>query len=244
MREEILRGQLKLGEALSRRLWAGRLGMSLAPVTEAIQRLESEGLVESRPQVGTRVRIPTERDVRDRFVIREALECQSARLFAEKATARQKQGLKTMAERVDVLLCRRFKGDKDPDFLFAVNSYHTEFHMRIAAGSKCEGLYQLIEKNSVLVLNWIYDLVDEQPAPPVRFHRDLAEVLCGDSPDAAESAMRSHVRWGLEETIQAIRKIELAKGRWRLRVLASDNDIETEPVRSGSSNIKAASNKV
>lgn len=233
MREEILRGQLKLGEVLSRRFWARRLGMSLLPVTEAIQRLESEGLVESRPQVGTRVRIPTEGDIRDRFIIREALECQSARLFAEKATIRQKQELKTMAERVDVLLGRRFKGEKDPDFLFAVNSYHTEFHMRIAAGSNCEGLCQLIEKNNVLVLNWIYDLVDEQPAPSFRFHCDLAEVLSGGSADAAESAMRSHVRWGLEETVQAIRKIESGKGRWRLRGLAST--IGTERVRSLSS---------
>ena len=194
----------------------------MLPVTEAIQRLESEGLLESRPQVGTRVRIPTEEDVRDRFVIREALECQSARLFAERATPSQRHELKRMADRVDVLLRRRFQGDHDPDFLFAVNSYHTEFHMRIAAGSGCEGLCQLIEKNNVLVLNWIYDLVDEQPPTSVRFHRDLAEVLSARCPDAAESAMRSHVRWGIEETVRAIKNIESAEGRWRLRGLGQD----------------------
>jgi hypothetical protein len=59
-----------------------QFGTSVFPVSEAILRLESEGLVESKPQVGTRVRVPSETDIRDGFIIREALECQSARLVA------------------------------------------------------------------------------------------------------------------------------------------------------------------
>jgi DNA-binding GntR family transcriptional regulator len=83
--ERILRGRFGLGAAISRRQLAVELGMSIVPVSEAFQRLAQEGLIESRPQVGTRIRIPTEANIRDRFVIREALESQSARLFAELA---------------------------------------------------------------------------------------------------------------------------------------------------------------
>ena len=72
--------------------------MSLLPLTVAVQRLETEGLLESRPQVGTRVRIPSEQDVRERFIIREALESQSARMFAERATMAQRHELLLMAE--------------------------------------------------------------------------------------------------------------------------------------------------
>ena len=77
--------------------------MSMLPVAEAAQRLESEGLLESKPQVGTRVRIPTEQFVRDRFLVREALESQSARLFCERATFQQKHEVKGMAEQMDTL---------------------------------------------------------------------------------------------------------------------------------------------
>ena len=52
--------------------------MSFLPISEAIKRLEQEGLVESRPRVGTRVRIPNAQDLRDRHIMREALEAQPA----------------------------------------------------------------------------------------------------------------------------------------------------------------------
>ena len=64
VRERILRGELAIGKVISRRKLASELGMSLVPVSEAFQRLEFEGLLESRARAGTRVRIPTEEDVR------------------------------------------------------------------------------------------------------------------------------------------------------------------------------------
>ena len=81
IREKILRGELTLGEPLSRRGLATKLGMSVLPVNEALQRLEAEHLVESRPRAGTRVRFPTTRDIEESYIVREALEVQSARLF-------------------------------------------------------------------------------------------------------------------------------------------------------------------
>ena len=90
LRTKILRGDLPLGTPLSRRKLAAELTMSMLPIGEALQRLEADGLIESRARVGTRVRIPTEEDVRGHYVIREALETMSARLFAERATAAER----------------------------------------------------------------------------------------------------------------------------------------------------------
>ena len=103
IRNQILKGELPVGMALARRKLAAQLGVSVPPVGEALQRLESEGLVESKPRVGTRVRIPTRQDIEDRSVAREALETQAARLFSERATAAEKQELQQMGRRVDLL---------------------------------------------------------------------------------------------------------------------------------------------
>src|SRR5215813_10425595 len=103
LRERILRNELPIGKVISRRKLANELGMSLLPVSEAFLRLELEGLLESRPRAGTRVRIPTEQDVRGHYVVREALEAEAARLFAEVATAQERQELQKLAGRVDVL---------------------------------------------------------------------------------------------------------------------------------------------
>src|SRR6266478_1994480 len=88
LREQILRGVFPPSAVLSRRKLAVEFGMSLLPISEALQRLESDGLVESRPRVGTRVRTPTLEEVQGRYVVREALEAQAARLCCEVATFR------------------------------------------------------------------------------------------------------------------------------------------------------------
>src|ERR1700752_3265822 len=100
VRERILRGELILGQVISRRKLAAELGMSFLPVSEALLRLEFEGLLESRPRAGTRVRIPSRDDVRGHYIVREALEVQAAMLFAAAATVEDRAELQKFAARV------------------------------------------------------------------------------------------------------------------------------------------------
>src|SRR5688572_32303168 len=101
VRQRILRGDLALGQVISRRKLAAELGMSFLPVSEALLRLEFEGLLESRPRAGTRVRIPSREDVRGHYILREALEVQAARLFAAVASAEERAELQELAAKVD-----------------------------------------------------------------------------------------------------------------------------------------------
>jgi DNA-binding GntR family transcriptional regulator len=204
IRESILKGELRLGAALSRRKLAVELGMSLVPVSEALQRLENEGLVESKPRVGTRVYMPTIRDIRARYVVREALESQSARLFSEKATARERTELCRMAEHMDALFNRRVSAQDDTDFLYQVQLYHFQLHMRIAECTGCEPLIKLIEQTHVLSFNWVWDLAAKRPDLPPRFHIDLINVLVGTNPEASDAAMRQHIRHGLDGIIHSM----------------------------------------
>ena len=134
-----------MGAALSRRKLAAALGISVPPVSEALQRLEREGLLESKPRVGTRVRIPTRRDVEDRSLVREALETQAARLFAARATAAEKKELRQMGRRVDRLYAAGEKRSGDREFLFSVNTCHLKLHLRIAECARCPALRDAIE---------------------------------------------------------------------------------------------------
>src|ERR1700683_4969517 len=101
VRERILRGDLAIGQVISRRKVAAELGMSFLPVSEALLRLEHEGLLESRPRAGTRVRVPTRHDVQGHYVVREALEVQAAMLFATRSTPDERSELMKLAARVD-----------------------------------------------------------------------------------------------------------------------------------------------
>lgn len=215
IREKILRGVLALGAPVSSRGLAQELGTSHLPVAQALRRLESEGFLESRPRAGTRVRVPTERDILERYEVREALETQAARLFAARATAAQRRELGRMAEQLDVLFNRTATGEHDVEFLYAVHSYHFDLHMKIAESAGCEALRDLIERNHILTFNWFYDVAAHRESLPPTFHRDLAAALTSGDELAADRAMRRHIRYGRDERI---RNIEMeAPTEWRGR---------------------------
>jgi GntR family transcriptional regulator, rspAB operon transcriptional repressor len=205
IRDRILKGEIPLGTELSRRKLAAELGLGLLPVTEALQRLENEELVESRPRVGTRVCLPTPDDIRERYEVREALESQAARLFAIRATARDRMDLQKMGEHMDAMFNRSAGADNDREFLYAVHSYHLQFHLRVAEGAQCRALRQMIERNHVLIFNWLFDVAAQRPALPVRFHRELVEAINKGSEEEADHAMRAHIRYGIDNIVQAIR---------------------------------------
>jgi DNA-binding GntR family transcriptional regulator len=178
---------------ISRRKLAAELGMSFLPVSEALLRLEFEGLLESRPRAGTRVRIPSREDVRGHYIVREALEVQAARLFAAVASVEERAELLELAARVDSTPV----GDRE--YLPA----HEELHRRIAEGARCPALWTAIEKTHALASAWfcVAGCVEDSP----RKHSELAEVLAGDDVDKAVAAMRRHVNISLANTMKRLK---------------------------------------
>src|SRR5580700_4047927 len=134
VRDRILRGELAIGQVISRRKVAAELGMSFLPVSEALLRLEHEGLLESRPRAGTRVRVPTRADVLGHYVVREALESQAAMLFAVRATPDERSELMKLALRVDALSVQS-EGSR-----LIYLSLHEKLHRRIAECARCAAL--------------------------------------------------------------------------------------------------------
>lgn len=205
IREKILRGQLPLGASISRRELSRELGMSTLPVSEALQRLRTEALVETVPRVGTQVRIPTPQDIRGFYVVREALESQAARLFAEKATPTDRQELAVLAERLDGVYktCAGLPSVSAQQ-LYELRDLHMEFHLRVAEGAHCPFLRQAIEKNQILIFNWFLDQLFGYPGLPPDWHAQLACVLTLPDPEAADQAMRKHVRFRMDALLERL----------------------------------------
>jgi DNA-binding GntR family transcriptional regulator len=199
--ERILSGALPLGAEISRRVLARDLGMSALPVSEALQRLEQESLVESDRRVGTRVRIPTPQDIRGYCTVREALETQAARLFQERARSSEREQVTALAAKLDKLY--EASADHPERFsdarLYKLRLEHKRFHLLIARGAACPYLELQIEKNQNLVFSSFYDRLFGDRRLPFQWHGMLASAVCGLDVDAADRAARRHVRHHLEE---------------------------------------------
>lgn len=187
---EILAGKFEPGERLVRRDISKRFGLSQATVSEALWRLESEGLVESAPMYGTRITQLTAAKVKDETVLREALECQVARVAAEELRPADLPRLGELADKVDALL--RSPGSNSRTDM----ETHQEFHLALAQLTGSLLLLREVERlwrRHFLFFTWMSGKVWPSPA---HWHRSLLDAIASGDPDTAERAMREHVLYG------------------------------------------------
>jgi DNA-binding GntR family transcriptional regulator len=218
VRQRILRGELSMGSVVSRRRIAAELGMSFLPVSEALQRLEAEGYLESRPRAGTRVRIPSAEDVRGHYVVREALETQAARLFAEVATKSEREEMKKLAARVDALW-------RQPDRIQYLRM-HERLHFRIAECARCPALSTAIAQTHSLASTWLCVMQQPKAETLVRPHQDLVECLCSENPDEATEGMRAHVLLSRERTMLRMEPYFQLREQRGEKFLRTDNQLK------------------
>lgn len=135
IRRAILRCELRPGERLVIEDLAQRLDVSTIPVREALQLLQSEGLVTTVPHVGATV-APLSRDsILDVFTILEGLQIVASRVAAERAAPSHLDSLDELVREMDVALA-----DARLDTWGDLN---TQFHVTIAAICELPMLHQM-----------------------------------------------------------------------------------------------------
>lgn len=101
IREDILNGLLAPGQRLFENALCDAYGVSRTVIREALRQLESEQLIQVRPNLGPLVAVLTEADIRSLYVVRAALEGLAGKLFALNASAQQCKGMARLGERLD-----------------------------------------------------------------------------------------------------------------------------------------------
>jgi DNA-binding GntR family transcriptional regulator len=186
IRDGILTGALKPGQKLTRKAMAEMTGVSAIPVMEALHRLNSEGLIESRPHFGARVVRLTSDVMKDRYELREAIECHVVRILARALTPAQGEELLTMARETDDL-ARESPGD--PRFWDS----HSRFHRRLAELTRCQSLVEVLQKTSLFLILHRAHLAVMLTHGAAENHEEVVKAVMSGDPDGAERAMREHI---------------------------------------------------
>jgi len=190
----IVAGDFPAGTQLSEPSLATKLGVSRAPVREALIELELRGLVEFDPQGRTRVPTLTAADLQEIHAVRLALDPLAASLAAEHATAE-----------VFAALEANISATKDAKTLADVSRLDTEFHDRIVKAGKNRRLMLCWTALRDQVELWLTQMQLRHQAATKRTrqqtvdsHRELLEVIrSGDAKRAAAFA-REHVAGWIE----------------------------------------------
>lgn len=208
--QEITTGVLQPGERLSRRRIAERYGCSYTPVIEALVRLEHSGLIEAESSQMARVRKETVETVQGHYTLREAYETQAIRLACEAATQHEIVDLYRLAEQVDAQLPGENQQAAEPGSEGLL--LHWRFHKRIAEISRAPALLRELERIELRVMLqaiW-YDFPEF--SDPDNWHSLLVDTIRDRDPEAADAAMRLHVRMGLQKVLKGYRVKSITPG--------------------------------
>ena len=183
---QIFARELRPGDLLDRKLIAEELEVSLIPVSDAVQRLTHEGLLTTRRRQGTFVSSPGIEDVRGQLLLREALECQSARLYCGNTINAARKKLPPLARAVDKATAAR-KPIYSEDFTF---------HQALVALTECDALIQYFAR--VVNLGLFHEVATISPTRTATYekHVELLDDVCQASPDEAEARIRRNLRSG------------------------------------------------
>jgi DNA-binding GntR family transcriptional regulator len=187
IRDAILRGDLRPNARLVETELAGWLEVSRTPLREALARLASDGLVESRRR-GWAVREHTAQEVSEIHEVRAALEGMAALLACNRASDRQIEQIADFHHEQD----RNRLEMPASDYLV---EYNEAFHQTVVAASGNERLNHFIRRNREFFFTYriakLY--TDAEARASLKGHDELVEALIARDADRAERAMRQHI---------------------------------------------------
>lgn len=187
LRDGISAGRLKPGERLIEADLASRMGISRAPVREALRRLEFEGLVEGRARRGFVVRALSTPELIELYDLRVLLEPVLAKSAAERIDA---DGLSSLRDIVERMRHAARRGE----WMDVVNA-DREFHGRVGQLANRPMTAQIFDHLNEQVRRFTALMVSSYTDIElmVEEHDVLMAALASGDPDRAAEEMRFHL---------------------------------------------------
>ncbi|WP_425403132.1 GntR family transcriptional regulator [Hwanghaeella sp.] len=195
IRNAIISGELAPGQRVTETKLADSLNVSRTPIREAVQRLETEGVLRHSPRQGLTVRQLEYQEVVELYAMRLVLESTAAGLSAQQATDPEIEILTDIVEMESAAL------EDDPKQ--SVN-YNKIFHETLAQSAHNRYLIDSIRAldNSMILLGGSTLAEGARRKQAVDEHRAIVDAIRAHDPDAARDAMALHIKGAQRKRLQ------------------------------------------
>lgn len=187
LRERLLTGRLKPGQPVRQQALAAELGLSIVPVREALTTLQSEGLIDYRPNRGFTVAELDLDDLTEAYRLREVLEGEAVREALPRLTAADIDQLGELAHEF-----QRLAAEGPSLELSRVNR---AFHFLILQRSgmpRCLNFIRMLWDATEVYRVLAYTVVELRGAA-AREHREIVALLRAGRLDDAALQLRRHM---------------------------------------------------
>jgi GntR family transcriptional regulator, rspAB operon transcriptional repressor len=201
IRDLILTGEISPGDAIDEKAIAQQLNISRTPVREAVKKLSDEHLVDVVAQSGTRAARIDAKEIEQAYLIRRALEMESAARAAPHMNDNH-------AEALNDILVQHERNVEQRNYVKAV-AIDDRFHHYIANVAELPRLWHMVEISKAHLDRCRHMLLPRtgQAAATLEQHRAIIRALNTKNPETAREAMRHH----LETSYASVAKL-LAEG--------------------------------
>lgn len=200
VKRHLFNGKVAEGAKLTEEWLSTQLGISKSPVREALNRLETEGLISIESRRGAYVRKFSLKEVRDLYELREVLEVHA--VGAVEITPELLADLRESVAHTEQHLTEHN--------VMAHVEEDVRFHNRIAAATGNEELRRMLEnvhQKSLICRSKTYYLSSR--TAPLSHARILQALTDGDR-EAAQEAMREHILFVRETLLAFLEEKEAA----------------------------------
>jgi GntR family transcriptional regulator, rspAB operon transcriptional repressor len=203
LRQAILTHVFLPGQRLQIQDIAAKLGVSLTPVRQAIQRLSTEGLIEVQPRSGTYVASLSATDIEETFDIRCALECLAAEKAVERITDEELRHLRE-------LLVALQKPAQEEEAIRQHEADNYEFHatlLRAAGNRRLMDMVESLKANIQMTrVHQVEGYRGDRFAQEQIEHEAIYRALEARDSAALQTALRRHILRAKESLIAGIRE--------------------------------------
>lgn len=194
----ILSGVIRPGEVIDEKAIAAQLDVSRTPVREAVKRLSDERLVDVVAQSGTKASRMDRKAIEESFLIRRALEMESAAQAAGHMSQEH-------ADRLHDILARHERAVDKRQFAEAI-ARDDEFHRAITEISDLPRLWSTIEISKAQLDRCRHMMLPRagQAEATLEQHREIIRGLNSRDPAKAAAAMRAHLDAAYRSTVAVL----------------------------------------
>ena len=198
VRRMILTGVIKPGDIIDEKAIAAQLEISRTPVREAVKKLSDEHLVEVIAQSGTKAARVDRREIEEAFLIRRALEAESAAQAATRMT-------EAHAEKLEDILALHARALTRKKYVEAIER-DDDFHSHIASISNLTRLWRTVEISKAQLDRCRHLMVPRagEGEATLAHHRAIIKALNSGDPEIARQAMREHLEAAYKSTIAVL----------------------------------------
>lgn len=195
IRRDIVRGVFAQGARLKVAELANRYGLSPAPIREALNQLEGEGLIIIRPNRGAVVRTIEPTFIQELYEIRLGLEPMLIAKCAACATPRHVKAVEAIEDVFEQAVERRDRG--------AIIQQNSVFHATIYQIRPNTEALRLMSRQSAVMCTIRHQYGFEEKRLPqiVEEHRALIDALRSRDSAAAEAIERQHISHSLADIL-------------------------------------------